>query len=133
MFIAHRQTAGIDRLLIALVLSTLAVTACGGTSDEPAPTAEGSAAVAPWLMRGGDINRASTMRDWSSSDQEGRLASAADLVSMSYRREGKSLPIPSEFEKLARALEAKLTAANADGSRDAEYVGAVVDEIGVSD
>jgi len=61
------------------------------------------------------------------------LASAVDLVSMSFRRDGKSLPAPGEIEKLARALEAKLTAANADGSKDAEYVGTVVDEIGVSD
>lgn len=133
MLTAQPHTAHIGRVLIALVVSTLVITACGGPSDEAAPTAEGSAAVAPWLLRGGDINRASTMADWSNADQEDRLASAADLVSMSYRREGKSLPLPSEFEKLARTLEANLTAANADRSRDAEYVGAVVDEIGVAD
>jgi len=82
-----------------------------------------------WLTRGGSINRASTMEEWSAAEEEERLASAADLVSMSMMKANKPVPPVAEFEQLARALEKELSAKNADGGRNKENVGAIFDEV----
>ena len=99
--------------------------AAKGESEERAP-ASGRPA---WLMRGGDIHRASQMKEWKSLGEEGRLAASADLVTMQLRRAKQPIPSPAELEALARALESKLTEVSASGSRDEEYVGSIVDEV----
>ncbi len=116
-------------MISVIAIAVLTLNACGGGSDEATRPPDEQKSSVSWLMRGGDVHRASMMSEWSSLDEESRLASAADLVSMSIRRENRPDPDGREFERLARALEAELTAINADGSRDSDYVGTVVDEI----
>ena len=105
------------------------MSACGNTADDASAPQDQTSGTPPWLLRGGDVHRASTMADWSGLDDEGRLASAADLVTFKRRRQDLPMPELREFERLARALEAELTAANADGSRNSDDVGTVVDEV----
>lgn len=127
----HRSSAkvlGASRLAFLVTVAVFTFSACGGASDQAQPLA-GTSTSAQWLLRGGDINRASLMSEWSSADEEGRLASAADLVTFKRRSENLAMPELGEFERLALALEARLTAANIDGSRDSDYVGTVVDEV----
>ena len=116
-------------MISIIAIAALTLNGCGDGSDETTRPSVERTASASWLMRGGDVHRASMMSEWSSLDEESRLASAADLVSMSNRRENRPHPDATEFERLARALEAELTAINANGSRDSDYVGTVVDEI----
>ncbi len=129
MHIARKIHFRVARMISVIAIAVLTLNACGGGSDEATRLPDEQKSSVSWLMRGGDVHRASMMSEWSSLDEESRLASAADLVSMSNRRENRPHPDGREFERLARALEAKLTAINADGSRDSDYVGAVVDEI----
>jgi len=118
-----------NRLAILVAVAAFTFGACGGGVDEQIQPLAGSSSSPQWLLRGGDINRASMMSEWSNLDEEGRLASAADLVTFKRRSQDRAMPELGEFERLARALEARLTAANNGGSRDSDYVGTVVDEV----
>jgi hypothetical protein len=129
MDFSNAKVVGASRLVFFVTVSMFTFSACGNGADGQARPLTDSSPSAQWLLRGGDINRASMMSEWSGLDEEGRLASAADLVT--FKRRSQDLPIPElgEFERLARALEARLTAANKDGNRDSDYVGTVVDEV----
>ena len=104
------------------------------SGEQPAPSGNQKAPIAPnttssssedmsWFMRGGSLNRASTLEAWRMADTKERLASAADLLSMKVR----NLPAPKEAANMARALEAKITEAAKAGEQGP--LGPVVDRI----
>lgn len=124
------KKANLCSLLLIGVLYVLGSVGCS-KPEQAAPNgmAEETAASAPvqstpdWLLRGGDINRASMMSEWAALTEDDRLASSADLVTMQMRHAKQPMPDMSEFESLSRKLEAKLSEISTEGTRNNEYVG----------
>ncbi len=114
--------------LMIVMLCAVGLVGCNKPEKEMAEKTPASGAPA-WLLRGGDINRASLIKEWKSLDQEGRLAASADLVTMQLRNANQEIPSLAKLEALARSLESRLTEISAGGTRDEDYVGDVVDDI----
>lgn len=114
------------KLMIALVVAA-ALTGCGGESDGAGMSNTPATATADtgWFNRGGDLNRASTLADWREADEQSRLASAADMLSMKVTR----LPSRAEAVQMARTLEAEISEAAAADAGDDGYLGPVVDRV----
>ena len=118
-------------VLLGLTVFTLCVVGVIGCGSEDKDAGERTPAsgTPEWLFRGGDIHRASMMKEWKSLDEDDRLAASSDLVTMQLQNSNQPLPNPAGMEALARSLEARLSEVSSDGSRDGDYVGDVVDEI----
>ena len=129
------QTTLVRKFLILLIIfMAMPWMGCGSESGEqpatpvnqksvPTPPTTSSSEDMSWFMRGGSLNKASTLEAWRMADTKERLASAADLLSMKVR----NLPAPKEAANMARALEAKITAAAEAGEQG--LLGPVVDRI----
>ena len=131
-----KKKAGGFPLLVVATLCVFGVVGCSKSETQsPKEMAEETVENAAkhempdWLLRGGDINRASMMSEWAPLSKDDRLASSADLVSMQLRHNDQPIPEPAELEALSRKLEAKLSEISAEGSRNNELVGNVVDDV----
>jgi hypothetical protein len=125
----EQSTVGRKSLALPIMVMTLLLIGCDIESGDQhgVPTKQQSAPAPSedlsWFMRGGSLNRASTLDMWRAANTEERLASAADLLSMKV----KNLPAPQEAAQMARTLEAKITAAAGVGEQGP--LGPVVDRI----
>ena len=131
-----KKKAGGFSLLVVATLCVFGVFGCSKSETQsPKEMAEETVENAPrhempdWLLRGGDINRASMMSEWAPLSKDDRLASSADLVSMQLRHNDQPIPEPAELEALSRKLEAKLSEISTEGSRNNEPVGNVLDDV----
>ena len=126
---AEQSTFGRNALSLPIIFMTLLLIGCDIESgdQQTAPANQKSATPSSedmsWFMRGGSLNRASTLDAWRAADTKERLASAADLLSMKVR----NLPAPKEAAQMARTLETKITAAADAGEQGS--LGPVVDRI----
>ena len=123
-----RQTHVFSSLMVA-ARCLVSLVGCGSSQTETAETTPAVLGSPEWLLRGGDVNRASLMEEWKSLDEDDRLAASADLVTMQLRNAGQPNPSLAVMETLARSLEARLTEVSVAGDRDQDYVGEIVDEI----
>lgn len=122
------KRAGVPSCLFLLALSVFGLVACGGAEKETSaqvPVQD----IPPWLLQGGDISRASLMKEWKTLDENDRLASSADLVTFQLRRTNVPIPLPADLAAMAISLESRLSTISQMGDRDEEYMGSVVDEI----